>query len=532
MAASNSPIIASLTLHAQLLDVKGESSFKIAAYKKAADALLVFDKSIIGMQEQELAQISGIGKSIAASIAQADDEGRYPALLQLFEEVPESLSELLSIPGLGPKKVKSLWKNVGITSCEELEDAINNGTLQQTAGFGAKAVQNIKAELALRKTRAGKYLISAACSLLVQAVQTLLKHQIRAHITGEARRYLPVVTQLALVVEGEHEMPADFQLQEDGFYRYHGASIKVIQAHNWQSALLLSTGSKQHLSLLDIPDSVATEEEVYQQNKLPYIIPELREDVYLRADLELLASRPLVSLENITGALHTHSVWSDGRQTIGEMAEACIERGWSYLGITDHSQTAIYANGLTPERVFQQAEEVKAINASIPHFRIFHGIESDILRDGSLDYTNEVLSVLDFVIVSVHSAFGKDKVEATIRLVKAIEHPATRILGHATGRLLLRREGYPIDHAKVIDAAKANGVAIELNCNPNRMDMDWTWLRHAADKGVSISINTDAHKTSSFDYTELGVHVARKAGLSPDEVLNCRPLNELERFFS
>jgi DNA polymerase (family 10) len=280
-----------------------------------------------------------------------------------------------------------------------------------------------------------------------------------------------------------------------------------------------------------ISQSYNTEQAIYQAAGMPYIIPELREGLYEFDLAKENKLNDLIEFKDLKGILHNHSTYSDGKHTLAEMAIYCKELGYEYLGISDHSKAAFYAGGLTEETVRRQHQEIEKLNQQLKPFRIFKGIESDILHDGSLDYENEVLESFDFIVASIHSGLKMDEQKATQRLIKAIENPYTTILGHPTGRLLLRREGYPINHRMVIDACAGNGVVIEINANPWRLDIDWRWLPYALDKGVMISINPDAHEKDGYHDMIYGVHVARKGGLTKHMTFNALPLEAVEKYF-
>jgi DNA polymerase (family 10) len=296
-----------------------------------------------------------------------------------------------------------------------------------------------------------------------------------------------------------------------------------------------TTGSALHIQLVRYAgeETVETEEEIYESRGLNYIVPELREgrdEVELAATIEV--SEGLIEYEDIKGMLHNHSTYSDGLHTLREMALYCKEQGWEYLGICDHSQTAVYAGGLKPDKVAEQHAEIDKLNIELAPFKILKGIESDVLGDGSLDYSEEVLNTFDFVVASIHQGFKMSEEQATARIIKAIENPHTTILGHLTGRLLLSRPGYPVNHEAIIDACAKNGVVIEINANPYRLDMDWRWIKYATDKGVMISINPDAHTKEGYHDTYFGVCAARKGYLQPSQTFNCLSLNEMEEYLA
>jgi len=309
---------------------------------------------------------------------------------------------------------------------------------------------------------------------------------------------------------------------------------QVENESEWVNQLLITTGSEEHLKFIksETTAGAKTEEEIYQRNGLPYIIPEMREGRDEKEMMQHIKAEDIIKLEDIKGCIHNHSTYSDGAKTISEMAEYCRAMGLQYFGISDHSQTAVYANGLKPNRVLAQMKEVDKLNTEMAPFKIFKGIESDILNDGSLDYDESILKQFDYVVASVHSNIKMKEADANKRLLKAIENPYTTILGHMTARLLLTRAGFPVDHKLIIDACAANDVIIEINANPKRLDMDWLWYSYAMKKGIMFSINPDAHETTEMHNMYYGVCVARKGGITNNRVLNTLSVEEIESFFN
>src|SRR5690606_6609117 len=426
------------------------------------------------------------------------------------------LGELLRVKGLGAKKVRRLWQTLGITTLEDLEAAAQIGRLAELPGFGEKSQENILKSIALLKRYGTRRRFDQA---VTQAQPLLLKirelgHVDRAEYAGEIRRKLETVEKVEIVAsavdlnaacEALHSMWETNAESSEGCRTLRGQltdgmplEIHVVLPDRYGLELWQRTGSEDHLRAfreqLGVPGAVHDEEDIFAAAGLPYIEPELRENMG-----EIEAAREgllpdLITLDDLKGILHNHSTYSDGAHSLEQMTNAARGLGYAYYGACDHSRSLTVANGLSIERVRQQQEEIRRLNEmNPPGFHIFSGIESDILPDGSLDYPEEVLAGFDLVVASIHSRFNMTRDEATERLIRAIENPYTTMLGHPTGRLLLRREGYPIDHEKVIDACADHGVAIEINANPRRLDLDWRWVRRATERGVLISINPDAH---------------------------------------
>lgn len=547
---TNKDIARNLRRTARLMAINGENSFKVRAYEKAADNVRQHRESISRqVQEGRELEIEGVGKAIAGALRELVETGTYDKLERLREEIPEGVIELSEVPGIGPKKLETLWKEIGITSIEELLKACESGKLLEYKGFGEKTQSRLYNAVLYYDRNRNKMHLSTAREFDAQLREEMgdpLSKQLLP--TGSFYRNCPTLQGLQYV------FPLDQQAQLTEKLRQHQRQIKAPDATTLEIALdkgftarvqlaaaermaneqLAGSLFGEHLEALQphLAAPAATEAELYERAGLPFIPPELRENT---GELQLAREDrlpDLLELSQLQGILHAHSTYSDGKATLENMAQACIERGYHYLGITDHSQSAFYANGLKPERVLKQQKEIEKLNKKLAPFRIFSGIESDILPDGRLDYTDEVLASFDFVIASVHSGFQMDEAKATQRLVTAIENPFTTILGHPTGRLLLNREGYPINHRKVIDAAAANGVAIEVNANPWRLDLDWTWIPYALEKGVYLAICPDGHSTEGIDDVYYGTAVARKGRLTPSATLNTLSAQALEDYFA
>lgn len=539
----------------QLMELHEENPFKV---KSIANAYFKIDKLPFPLKDKSLAElekIDGIGKSLATKITELLQTGEIQELNQLLQQTPTGIVDMLAIKGLGPKKIHIIWHQLGIESVGELYYACNENRLIAAKGFGLKTQDEIKNAIAFKMAANGKFLYAQIEQFIKSVVENLsgflinFDQQASVHCTGQYRRYCEIIDELTLVVNSNHcdflaekivtFEPLDFTKKENYFQAKadNGLCINLIIAKNEDFALhyFTSTGTPLHVeSILALAGSgpFSSEEAIYQKAGLDFILPELREG---GNEIELAKNKKLpklIELSDLKGSLHNHSTYSDGVNTLEEMAVFCKDNlGLQYLGICDHSKSAFYAKGLNEAQVLAQQAEIDALNKKLAPFKIFKGIESDILNDGSLDYDNHILKTFDFVVASVHSNLKMDENKATARLIKAIENPYTTILGHPTGRLLLSRPGYAINFKKVIDACAANQVVIEINANPLRLDLDWRWHRYAIEKGVLLSINPDAHRTEGFVDMHYGILVARKGGLSADKCLNAFDLAKITTHF-
>lgn len=540
-------------LYSQLMELNNENPFRT---KAIASAAFKIDKLPFKAETADLDTLSsqpGIGKSTAERIQIIIRSGTLPELEQLLEKTPAGVREMLRIKGLGPKKIRTIWKDLEIESIGELLYACNENRLVEAKGFGAKTQEDIKKSIEFSIDSEGWFLYAKA-EIFAQTFMSSLSTAFPDHrieFTGNFRRKcevlknvdilttIPVDKLIPALEDQSHALHTDeeanyVEVKDENNYPFR---IYTSDADDFAKNWVRTTGSDAHLGLLsDLAKDLSngkTEEEVYEKLNLQWIAPELREGL---DEVELAKNRQLPTLicyEDLKGSLHNHSTYSDGIHSLKEMALYCKDQlGLEYLGICDHSKTAVYAGGLTIEDVQKQWAEIDKLNEELKPFKIFKGIESDILGDGSLDYPDEILAGFDFVVASVHSVLKMDEQRATERLIKAIENPYTTILGHPTGRLLLSRSGYPIDYKKVIDACAENSVVIEINANPLRLDLDWRWHRYALEKGVLLSINPDAHRTEGFLDMHYGIYVARKGGLSKDHCLNAFSVGEIEDFFA
>lgn len=522
---------------ANLMELHGEDEFRIRSYRNAYITLRKLDTPLADLGEPELKAIKGVGNAIAGKIIDLTRTGKMPTLEKYRAQTPPGVVEMLHINGFGPKKVQSVWKEMGIESVGELWYACNENRLIEYKGFGLKTQEDLRQKLEyFFKSRHRLHLHTAleeAENLRKWLESRLPKTQIA--LVGELRRHCPTVERLELLVgqatgvedcfDGE-TLRLEQQEGEHFTGRYAGdipITLYTCAAEAFGSKMFLHTGTRDFVETfakqtagLDFK-GLATEEAVFERAGHAYVVPELREDATWVGRPSM---RALIEEKDIKGVLHVHTTWSDGLHTLSDMCGYVAGLGYDYIGITDHSQSAFYANGLKPDRVLAQMAEIDALNAAMAPFKIFKGIESDILPDGSLDYPEELLARFDFVIASVHSILKMSREKATERIIKAIENPHTTILGHPTGRLLLSREGYPLDWDAVLDALAQHNVALELNANPHRLDVDYTIIPRALERGIRISINPDAHSKQGVHDIRYGVMVARKGGLTAAQCYN------------
>lgn len=558
-----------------LLEVVGGDPFRAKAYATAARRIEASGADLEQLAAQgKLATLPGVGSGIAAVIREIVTTGTSSLYERLAADTPLGLYDLMRIKGLGPKRVRTLYADLGIDSLDALEQAAAAGKLHDLPNFGAKTTQKILESVAFARAARGRRRLYAALEVADRLVEWLdtLGTVTKSSVAGEARRDLEVVECVDLVAASKDPAavlaafrdlsgaaPTGPRKENYGEIRFSDglrATLVAVEPKEFATALLYATGSGKHLRELESraeslgmrlaadglwrgEKRVATRDEtaVYKALGLAYVEPELREGW---GEVEAAANGALprlVEVGDLQGTFHCHTSYSDGRASVDEMGEATRARGWRYLGIADHSQSAGYAGGLPPAKVRAQQADIDRWNRERggkgkQRVRLFKGVESDILTDGSLDYDDDVLETFDYVVGSVHSAFGIGEKAMTDRLLRAVSNPRLTILGHATGRLLLRRNGYEVDVRAVIDAAAEHGVCVEINADPARLDVDWKWARYAASKGVLVPIDPDAHSTDSLDYVEWGVRVARKGWLAPRNVLNTFDLEEVEDFFA
>lgn len=525
---------------AAIMELHKENQYKIRSYKNTYIQLRKLDSPLSEMSEEEISAIKGVGKATTSKILELIRTGELETYKTYLEKTPSGIVEMLGIKGFGPSKISVIWKELGCETVGELLYACNENRLVELKGFGQKTQQDLIQKINFYLNAQGKFLyakLEPIVAEIIAHIQSLLPDA-KVEITGEMRRKCPIVSQVKLLINQldiTQISSEKIHLLEQKEQEYHFLYLENLpfivhtcSPSEWGSKQFRYTSPRPFIDefLKQSPNTdfknIATETEVFQKANLNYCEPELR-------DIPALIKREKIGLvkeKDVKGIIHAHSTYSDGIHSLEEMAQATKALGYQYLGITDHSKSAFYANGLKEERVYKQWEEIDKLNALDPDFTIYKGIESDILYNGNLDYDEEILKGFDFIIASVHSQLKMTQEKATQRLITAIENPYTTILGHPTGRLLLAREGYPIDTQKVIDACAANQVAIELNANPLRLDLDYKWIPYAMEKGVKIAINPDAHSTTGLHDVRYGVFAARKGGLTADalfclNLMNC-----------
>lgn len=545
----NEALAAQFEFLAKLMELHGENAFKAKSYASTAFALEKLATPIESMDPALWAEQKGIGSSAITKIKEILSTGKLAAIDTLVAATPPGVLEMLSIKGLGPKKVASIWKEMEIESLGELLYACQENRLLRYKGFGEKTQATVQENIHYYLKSKGSFLFADTVSCATQVLATLQQQFSAASFewVGEYRRQMPVVMHLDLLCSMSTTTLQDF-MQQQGFQSIpdakpyptcigiDGIPIRLIHADpiQWEKIRFQQSASESFyqawVSAFGEIQAVDSEASLFNQAKLPIIPPALREKPTWIQKAKDFPFDKLIQPADIKGMIHNHSTWSDGSNSIETMANYCIEQGWEYLVISDHSKTAGYAQGLKEARILEQHVEIDALNEKLAPFKIFKSIESDILGDGSLDYDDEVLRSFDLVIASIHSNLYMTEEKAMMRLMRAIENPYTTILGHMTGRLLLSRKGYPVDHKQIIDACVTHQVAIEINAHPRRLDMDWEWIEYALDKGAYLSIDPDAHHIEGFHDTRFGVWVAQKGGLTPDRNLSSFSRIELEQY--
>jgi DNA polymerase (family 10) len=549
MSITNYEIADHFSLLSKLMDIHGENSFKAKSYAIAAYNIEKLPQEIASMDDAMLFSMKGIGDSLGHKIREIEQTGRLSILDSLVAETPPGILDLLNIKGLGPKKIAVIWKEMGIESIGELEYACQENRLVTLKGFGEKTQESLLKSIAFMKQNMGFYLwaeVEEIAKQIIQQLQKVFPQQLFS-LTGEIRRqcitleYIDVLTNAtAEQIEQQFTNIPDTIIElKEGILFVNTAQQPKLKFHlvdtaTFYATLFLTTGSKDFIEAFTkqytIDKNATSEEAIFIGNQLEVIPPALRESGDIIEQYKNGASIHLIQPYDIKGIIHSHSNWSDGANTIEDMAKAAIAQGFEYLVMSDHSQSAFYANGLSPERIAAQHREIDALNSKLAPFRIFKSIESDILNDGSLDYNDEILATFDIVIASVHSNLKMSQEKAMMRLLTAIQNPYTTILGHPTGRLLLSREGYPVDHKLIIDACAEHNVVVEINAHPRRLDIDWQWIQYAMKKGVLLSIDPDSHAVGGYHDVYYGVMAAQKGGLTAQQNLSSYTLKEMEAF--
>ena len=560
---------------AMLLELKGENPFKIRAYRTGADTVRQYSGDFLEKaKDNDLKGIKGIGDALQQKLHELASTGKLEFYEKLKADFPDSLFELFKIQGLGPKKVKAVYEMLGVDSIAKLKEVCESGAISELSGFGKKTAQKLLESIEFREQNAEFFRLGDVATPVAMILDSLksLDECFQVETAGSFRRGKEIVHDVDfLVATSKPQVVMDHFVSQPWVQKVivHGATkssvylenglqcdLRAVSNDEYACALAYFTGSKEHNVAMrsraldqgytlneyrlapkegsdaEDPPVFQTEAELYDFLGMAYVEPELRENT---GEVEAGAKNKLpelVQLENLKGTFHNHTTASDGKSSLEEMGQAAIELGLQYLGIADHSKSSFQANGLSVERLLEQIEAIKKLNEKYQkdgtEFRIFAGNEVDILKDGSLDYEDDILAQLDYAVASVHNSMTLSESVMTKRIIKAIENPHITMLGHVTGRLLLQREAYEVNIPKIIDACAETGTIIELNANPWRLDMDWRWWKLAVEKGVKCSINPDAHHTDQLDFLWFGVKQARKGWLKKEDVINCLPLGEVE----
>jgi DNA polymerase (family 10) len=518
---------------ASLMELHEENPFKIRSYENAYLALRKLDEPLLELDREAWMQIKGIGATILDKLEEIQSSGSFASLEEYRAKTPAGIRQILRIKGLGPKKVKTIWNELKVESPGELLYACYENRLVELKGFGDKLQKEVIQSIEYFNSQQNLFLfaqLEGEAKILLEQLH-ILNPQVRFEFTGSLRRAMPTLSCIELLTNAnDFQLPEKLLNKEENYIWNELIPVTIYKTDSsqWaQEQLRLTGGSEKFLQKFDsvLKNSHAVDEvSLFESVKLLYIVPECRD----LEDYNSFDDKNLISEKDIKGVIHNHSNYSDGIYSIEQMAAECIRLGYSYFVISDHSKSAFYANGLQEERLIKQWKEIDVLNEKLHPFKIYKSIESDILSDGSLDYSDEILKKFDLVIASVHSNLKMDEEKAMNRLIKAIENPFTRILGHPTGRLLLSRKGYPLRFKELIDSCIANEVVMELNANPLRLDMDWTWIPYAMEKGLKVSINPDAHNLKGIRDIRYGVLSARKGGLTKNNCLNTKSIAEFD----
>ena len=583
MSVTNTEIAEKLREIYQLMQLAGENRFRAIAFDRAAQTIESLNEDINDYIENDtLTDIKGIGNSIAEDIKSYAGTGEIEVLVALRERIPEGVIQWLNISGLGPKNIAKIHKELDISTLKELKEACKDGRVAGLDGLGEKSAQKILKSIEWMEQFDERCRLDEAVEIAQPMFDFLkeLKGVQHIEIAGSLRRSKETIGDIDFLIGAgsdyiepifdafvDHELVVEVLGRGDtksSIRTQDGRQVdlRIVKPEQFPAALMYFTGSKEHnvvmrqrarkrgLSLneyglfeldeegntnFDRPIDFSSETDIYKKLDLHFVPPELREDRGEFPYFEQHEEMPLVTDDDIRGVIHAHSTWSDGKYSIKDMAEACLERGYEYLGLTDHSRTAAYAGGLTVDQIRQQWEEVDRLNEEYESegisFKIFKGIESDILSNGSLDYDDDILDQFDFVIASVHNGLDMSRKKMMERFRNAIKNPYTRIIGHPTGRLLLKRDGSDLDMNELIDLAAKHNTAIEINANPWRLDLDWRHGNKAADVGLMSSINPDAHSIEGIDHITYGVQIARKGKFEKQRILNTMAAKEVEDWF-
>ena len=541
---------------AALIELTGGNPFRSRAFASAARTIERLEEPVADLLARgELTGIKGIGKGLASQIEEILAYGSFEVRDNILGALPPGLLDVLSVKGLGAKKARVLLQQLGVQSLDDLEAAARTGRIAELDGFGEKSQTSIIENVALLRSFEGRRRLADARMEALIMIETLKTQGFNpVEWTGELARGLNEVGRISLVAASTHHTEPEIDgvslqaASESLGTRYEGrlsdglaVNIMVCEPDHAGQAIAFETGPSEFFDELSAAFAGAppasTEKAFFENAGLPWIASELRDLPDASGRLEALSAINLITVSDLKGCLHNHSTYSDGAHTLRQMSEAVRERGYAYFGICDHSQSLKVASGMAIETVARQQEEIRKLNTEFADdggtaFKVYSGVESDILQDGSLDYPDEVLETFDFIVASVHVGFNMTEAEATDRIIKAVSHPCTSILGHPTGRLILKREGYPVDHRVILEACAEFDVSVELNANPYRLDLDWKWIELARELGVLVSINPDAHSIDQLDLTTWGVVAARKGGLMAHECLNAMDMASFESWLT
>jgi DNA polymerase (family 10) len=535
------------------MDIHGENSFKSKSYSSAAFNIEKLSVQVSTLPTDKIASLPAIGSSTAQKIIEILATGKLSSLEEIIGKTPQGIIEMLNIKGIGPKKINTIWKEMEIETVGELLYACKENRLKLYKGFGEKTQQNVIDSIEFYFKNKGSLLYAQVKMISDDLYSFLLKlfPGNKIEITGAFKRQLEIINELEFLIDSDIQdiksvlvQVEDFKIKEETenyilLSTLVGVNIKLYSTpmNSYIENGIKYSSSPEFWNVLSSKTdrnitSFNSEKDYFDDLGLPYIPPFLRENPAILENPFNNKLTEIIQPDEIKGIIHSHSNWSDGSNTIEEMAKACIQKGLEYMVISDHSKSAFYAQGLSVDKIMSQHDYINELNEKLAPFKIFKSIESDILNDGKLDYEDEVLAKFDLVIASVHSNLKMTEEKAMSRLLTAISNPFTTILGHMTGRLLLSRPGYPVNHKEIIDACAKNHVAIELNAHPSRLDIDWRHISYALEKGVLISINPDAHQIEGIEDTNYGVWVAQKAMVTKANNLSSFSLVEFENYLS
>lgn len=549
----NDYIAHQFSLLSKLMEIHGENSFKTKTYSVAAFNIEKLTAELSEIPREKIFSIKGIGDSLGKKIIEILDEGHLHVLEDYVKKTPPGVLEMLSIKGIGPKKIATIWKEMEIETVGELLYACNENRLARFKGFGEKTQKSVEESITFYLRNQGSHLY-AEVEAYALTIDKLIKKAFefrQFQLTGNFRRQSEIIDKLEWITTASASELETFFIAND--YEvveslavtsaYKGPEKVLLQfysvaSEHFQSRLFETSCSDDFLQAwnkIELPDStsvISSEEDLFAVANIQVIPPFMRENAAILERAKKNTIPTVIQPADIKGIIHSHSTWSDGSHTLEDMAAACIKKGFEYLVISDHSKSAFYASGLFEEQIQAQHQQIDELNTKLAPFKIFKSIECDILNDGTLDYPDKILATFDLVITSIHSNLKMTEEKAMLRVLKAIGNPYTTILGHMSGRLLLSRPGYPLNYREVIDACATNHVAIEINANPRRLDMDWRWIEYAMEKGVYFSIDPDAHSIEEFSVCRFGVLSAQKGGLTRDRNLSSFSLPELESFLA